>query len=71
MTIAANDANAALEQRISELKSEHRSLDMMIVALTATPVHDQLQLKRLKKRKLQLKDQISILEGDLTPDIPA
>ena len=71
MPIAANDATAAIEQRVIELKLEHRDLDVAIDSLMATPVHDQLQLKRLKKRKLQLKDQITYLENQLTPDIPA
>ncbi len=71
MNIAANDSNETIERRIIELKEEHRDLDLAIGALMATPVHDQLQLRRLKKRKLLLKDQISFLEGQLTPDIPA
>ena len=61
----------AIERRIIELKQEHRDLDLAIDVLVATPIHDELQLKRLKKRKLLLKDQISFLEGQLTPDIPA
>ncbi|MBP8120549.1 MAG: DUF465 domain-containing protein [Burkholderiales bacterium] len=62
---------AAIERRIIELRLEHRDLDLAIDALVSNPVHDQLQLKRLKKRKLLLKDQISFLEGQLTPDISA
>jgi hypothetical protein len=61
----------AIERRIIELKQEHRDLDLAIAVLVATPIHDELQLKRLKKRKLLLKDQISFLEAQLTPDIPA
>lgn len=61
----------AIEGRIIELKQEHRDLDVAIGILVAAPVHDELQLKRLKKRKLLLKDQISFLEAQLTPDIPA
>ena len=71
MPIAANDATANIEQRIIELKLEHRDLDLAIDSLTKAPVHDQLQLRRLKKRKLLLKDQISFLEAQLVPDIPA
>lgn len=71
MPIAANDTTATIEQRIIELKLEHRDLDMAINSLTEAPVHDQLQLRRLKKRKLLLKDQISFLEAQLIPDIPA
>ena len=43
----------------------------MIFRLTQTPVIDQLQLQRMKKRKLMVKDQIALLERQLTPDIPA
>ncbi len=61
----------AIERRIIELTQEHRDLDLAIGALIIVPTHDELQLKRLKKRKLVLKDQISYLEAQLTPDIPA
>ncbi len=61
----------AIERRIIELTQEHRDLDLAIGALLIVPMHDELQLKRLKKRKLVLKDQISYLEAQLTPDIPA
>jgi len=62
---------SAVTLRIIELTQEHRDLDLAIAALVEAPTHDQLQLRRLKKRKLLLKDQISYLEGQLTPDIPA
>jgi len=61
----------AIEARIAELKLEHRDLDDVIQRLTQTPVLDQLQLQRLKKRKLLVKDQITLLERQLTPDISA
>lgn len=61
----------AIEARIAELKLEHRDLDDVITRLMQTPVQDQLQLQRLKKRKLMVKDQITILERQLTPDISA
>jgi len=61
----------AIESRLVELRTEHRDLDLAIAALVALPVHDQLQLKRLKKRKLLLKDQIAFLEAQLHPDVPA
>jgi hypothetical protein len=64
----ANDNVPAIEARIVELKTEHRDLDLAIAALLAAPVHDQLQLRRMKKRKLLLKDQISFLEAQLSPD---
>lgn len=60
-----------IQTRIAELKLEHRDLDDVILRLTQSPVLDQLQLQRLKKRKLMVKDQIAILERQLTPDIPA
>lgn len=61
----------AIEARIAELKLEHRDLDDVIQRLLQTQVVDQLQLQRLKKRKLLVKDQIAMLERQLTPDIPA
>ena len=60
-----------IEHRIVELRQEHADLGLAIDALVSVPIHDELRLKRLKKRKLLLKDQISLLEGQLTPDIPA
>ena len=57
--------------RISELELEHRDLDNVIEALLKDQQHDELQLRRLKKRKLQLKDYISLLKMQLSPDIPA
>ncbi len=63
--------SAAIEARIIELKEEHRDLDLALNALAAAPLHDQLQLRRMKKRKLLLKDQVSFLEAQLTPDIQA
>ena len=60
-----------LQQRIDELKLEHRDLDDIIARLAEKPSQDQLQLQRMKKRKLLLKDQILQLEKQLTPDIRA
>lgn len=60
-----------LKQRIHQLHIEHRDLDDVISRLSQSPAQDQLQLQRLKKRKLYLKDQITMLERQLTPDIPA
>lgn len=57
--------------RIQELNLEHRDLDRAIEALVLTPAVDELQLRRLKKRKLLLKDQIFQLQRQLVPDIPA
>ena len=61
----------ALESKLVELKTEHRDLDDVIARLGEEVPFDQLQVQRLKKRKLQLKDQISRLEGQLLPDIIA
>ena len=58
-------------QRIIELEVEHRDLDVVIETLIKDPTHDELQLRRLKKRKLQLKDHITLLRMQLTPDVPA
>jgi hypothetical protein len=63
------DSDAML-RRLHELRSEHRDLDTVIARLDGSAV-DQLQLQRLKKRKLKLKDEIAWLEGRLVPDIIA
>ncbi len=62
---------AELEKRLELLRSEHRDLDAAIAALTEAGSSDQLQIARLKKRKLRLKDQISAIEDNLLPDIIA
>lgn len=61
----------AIEKRLIELQIEHRDLDQVLDRLILAPVLDELQLRRLKKRKLQLKDAIALLQQQLTPDIPA
>jgi hypothetical protein len=60
-----------LKLRINELHVEHRDLDDVIARLAEKSGQDQLQLQRLKKKKLLLKDQILQLERQLTPDIRA
>jgi len=60
-----------MRKRLTALRIEHRDLDAAIDALSGAGTHDQLQIARLKKRKLRLKDQISIFEDYLTPDIIA
>ncbi len=60
-----------IQRRIVELQVEHRDLDDVIDRLTALSGHDELQLRRLKKKKLQIKDQILQLQVQLVPDIPA
>jgi hypothetical protein len=59
------------QQKLKQLKIEHRDLDDAIQALAAKSAVDQLQIARLKKRKLILKDQIMRLEDQLVPDIIA
>ena len=59
------------EAELARLKEEHRDLDNAIEALEQMVAGDQLQIQRLKKRKLVLKDRISFLEDQLTPDIIA
>ena len=61
----------ALQQRIVALKMEHRDLDTAIERLELDTSHDELQLRRLKRRKLLLKDQIARLERQLDPDVLA
>ncbi len=65
------DEEEMLRVQLDQLKIEHRSLDEQILALHSDRLSDQITLKRLKKRKLQLKDQISRLEDQLYPDIIA
>ncbi len=60
-----------LKKRLEMLRIEHRDLDAAIDALTSAGGTDQLQIARLKKRKLRLKDQIAMLEDYLIPDIIA
>lgn len=59
------------EAELARLKEEHRDLDRAIDALERIVAGDQLQIQRLKKRKLALKDRISFVEDQLTPDIIA
>ena len=57
--------------KIQELKSEHRALDKELPYMANYPTFDDLQMRRLKKRKLFLKATITLLEGRLVPDITA
>jgi hypothetical protein len=61
----------ALRTKLAELAQEHRDLDAAIAAMAEQGVTDQIQLTRLKKRKLQLKDLIARIEDALLPDIIA
>lgn len=65
------DDPAAIARQLAELRLEHRDLDAAIVRLAADIAADELAIKRLKKRKLWLKDCISRLESALIPDEPA
>lgn len=60
-----------IQRRLIELEVEHRDLDAVIDALIRDLHPDELQLRRLKKRKLQLKDHMTLLRMQLIPDIPA
>lgn len=60
-----------MRKRLEMLRIEHRDLDAAIDALTSAGIPDQLQIARLKKRKLRLKDQIAMIEDYLIPDIIA
>ena len=68
---SADDDVEAMERRLAELMSEHRDLDDIIAQVTDSGPFDQLQIQRLKKRKLLLKDEIARLESQLLPDIIA
>ncbi len=60
-----------LRELLTRLQAEHRQIDDQIVGLEQAPGIDQLQIKRLKKRKLALRDQITAVEDQLLPDIIA
>jgi hypothetical protein len=62
---------ADTRETLHEMQVEHRDLDLVIDHLTLNPPPDQLLIRRLKKRKLLIKDRISQLERMLVPDIPA
>ena len=61
----------ALREQLARLQQEHRDLDAAIAALAGSPGSDLIQVQRLKKRKLQLKDQITHLESQMIPDLNA
>jgi hypothetical protein len=60
-----------LREQLARLQQEHRDLDAAIAALAMSPGSDLIQVQRLKKRKLVLRDKIRIIEDQLTPDIIA
>ena len=65
------DEIVAIRERVAVLRIEHRDLDEVIARLSEDPVQDELQLTRLKRRKLLLKDHIAVLERQLVPDVRA
>ena len=65
------DEERELREQLARLQQEHRDLDAAIVALAMSPGSDVIQVQRLKKRKLVLRDKIRSIEDQLTPDIIA
>jgi hypothetical protein len=65
------EERASLQAEFERLKQEHRDLDAAIEALLELPTADRLQIQRLKKRKLMLRDRLAFIEDQLTPDIIA
>jgi hypothetical protein len=65
------DRERELEVRLAQLRIEHRDLDDSIEALRRSSAQDLLQIARLKKRKLRLRDEIAMIEDELVPDIIA
>ena len=65
------DDPSEIARKLVELKVEHRDLDHVIARLVHDPQSDELQIKRLKKRKLRIRDMISYLENKLIPDLDA
>jgi hypothetical protein len=66
-----SEDQASIARRLAELRVEHRDLDIAIANMPSGPGCDELQLTRLKKRKLRLKDMITYLEDKLIPDLDA
>ena len=66
-----NEEERALREQLARLLQEHRDLDAAIEALVTSPGSDLIQVQRLKKRKLVLRDKIRRIEDQLTPDIIA
>lgn len=66
-----SDDTSEIQQLLYELREEHRDLDLAINRMAMDPLQDQLHLRRLKKRKLKLKDWITRLESKMIPDLDA
>ena len=71
MMVADSNKEESLRGKLAELKLEHRDLDEIIAQMAADLGVDDLQLRRLKKRKLMIKDHIARLESQLIPDLNA
>lgn len=69
--MTTHETTEEIVRRVMDLRIEHRDLDDAISALSKEDFIDQLQLKRLKKRKLKIKDEINLLESNLIPDVDA
>jgi hypothetical protein len=69
--LMTQEEEGELRAQLARLQQEHRDLDAAIAALADAPSSDVLQIQRLKKRKLLLRDRISFIEDQLTPDIIA
>lgn len=67
----SNESTDDIVRRVMDLRIEHRDLDDAIIALSKENYIDQLQLKRLKTRKLKIKDEINQLSSNLIPDVDA
>jgi hypothetical protein len=71
MAELTGEESALIRRKIEALQVEHRDLDEVIARLAQDHTQDELQMRRLKRRKLLLKDQIDLLERQLVPDIRA
>ncbi len=60
-----------IQERIAQKRAEHRDLDDAITAMSQRPLADMIQIQRMKKRKLQLREEIEVLESRVLPDIIA
>lgn len=71
MSMVLEEDQTELRSKLHALQVEHRDLDDVIYQLSTAPPRDELLLRRLKKRKLLLKDRITMIERMLEPDVPA